>query len=172
MISGVSRCLTCLRRACARVHEQGNNETVKTQHFGENEDQNHSNEQSWLLSGTTDTSITDNTNGKSSSETSETDRQTSTELNEASEQGGLLLKVVGDQDRHDETVNGNDTSHNDRNNVLDNQVRPENTHRRDTDASLGGSVRGAEAGEDDGACAAHRAEERGIHGAEIRRHLA
>jgi hypothetical protein len=88
-----------------------------TKDFGENENKNHSNEESGLLSGTTDTGITDNTDGETSGETSKTDRETGTELDEASVQGLLLGKLVGDQDGNDETVNGNDTSHNDRNNV-------------------------------------------------------
>jgi hypothetical protein len=88
-----------------------------TKDFGENENKNHSNEESGLLSGTTDTGITDNTDGETSGETSKTDRETSTELDEASVQGLLLGKLVGDQDGNDETVNGNDTSHNDGNNV-------------------------------------------------------
>jgi hypothetical protein len=88
-----------------------------TQHFGENENKNHADEETGLLCSATDTSITDDTNGKSCSETSETDGETSTELNETSEERGLLLEVVGNQDRYDQAVNGNDTSHNDGNDV-------------------------------------------------------
>lgn len=168
-----------------------------TQHFSENENKNHADEESWLLSSTTDTSVTDDTNSETSSETSETDGETSTELDEASEERQILPEVVGDQDRDDETVDSNDTSHNDGNDVcamlaffqmqcrcsgemswtarvlqpshvhglrsrrtLDDQVRPEDTHGRDTDTSLCGTVGGTEAGEDDGGRAAHRSEER------------
>lgn len=88
-----------------------------TQDFGENENKNHSDEEPGLLGSTTDTSITDNTDGKASSKTSKTDRETGTELDETSEERQALFKVVGDEDRNDETVNGNDTSHNDGNNV-------------------------------------------------------
>lgn len=84
-----------------------------TQHFGENENQNHSDEQSRLLRGTTDTSITDNANGETSSQTSETDRQTGTELDEAGEEGSFLAEIVGDQHTDDQAVDGNDTSHDD-----------------------------------------------------------
>ena len=38
--------------------------TLRTQDFGKNEDENHANEESWLLGSTTDTSITDDTDGK------------------------------------------------------------------------------------------------------------
>jgi hypothetical protein len=90
---------------------------VLTQDFGENENQNHANEQTGLLSGSTDTSITNNADGEASSKTGETDGKTSTELDEAGVERKVLLQVVGDQDRHDETVDTNDTSHNDGNNV-------------------------------------------------------
>jgi hypothetical protein len=43
--------------------------------------------------------------------------------------------------------------------TLDNQIRPEDTHRGDTDTRLGSSVCGAETCEDDGAGAAHGAKE-------------
>jgi len=92
-------------------------ETELTQHFGENENQNHSDEQPWLLRSTAHTSITHNPDGESSSKTSETDRKTSTELDEAGEERDFLLKVVGDQDGDDEAVDGNDTSHNNRDDV-------------------------------------------------------
>lgn len=90
---------------------------VRTQDFGENENQNHSNKETRLLSGSTDTGITDDTNGKASSETSKTDRETSTELDETSVQREILLETVGDEDGDDQTVDTNNTSHNDGNNV-------------------------------------------------------
>jgi len=46
--------------------------------------------------------------------------------------------------------------------TLDDQVRPEDTHGGDADTRLGSAIRGAEAGEDNGCCAAHRSEE-GLH---------
>lgn len=45
----------------------------------------HADEKPWLLSSSTDTSVTDNANGEASSQTSETDRETSTQLNETLE---------------------------------------------------------------------------------------
>ena len=44
--------------------------------------------------------------------------------------------------------------------TLDDEIRSQDTHGGDTDASFCGAVGGAEAGEDDGAGAAHRSEER------------
>jgi hypothetical protein len=115
------------------VHEKGNNESVKSQDFGKNENQDHADEQPRLLSGSADTSVTDDTDSETcpqlatenhqvtgkhtSSQTSQTDRQTSTQLNETSVERELLLEARGDKHRHDQSVDGNDTSHNDGNDV-------------------------------------------------------
>jgi hypothetical protein len=167
------------------VHEKGNDESVKTQNFGENENQDHSDEQPGLLGSSAHTSITDDSNGETSSHTGKTDGETSTELDEVGEERGVLLQAVGDQDGHDETVDTNNTSHDDRDNVcarlaffssdisrplssflalswrrtLDDQVRAEDTHGGNTNTGLGSAVGGTEARKDDGGCAAHRAEE-------------
>ncbi len=85
-----------------------------TQDFSENENKNHADEESGLLCSTTDTRITNDTNRETSSETSETDGKTGTELNETSVEGVfVLLQVVRDKNRDDETVDTDDTSHND-----------------------------------------------------------
>lgn len=44
----------------------------------------------------------------------------------------------------------NNTSHNHGNDTLDQQIRPEHTHRRDTNARLGSTVTSTQTGEDDG----------------------
>ena len=153
-----------------------------TQDFGENENKNHSDEETGLLRGSSDTSITDNTNGETGSETGETDGQTGTELDEAREEGDILLEAVRDKHGHDQAVDTDDTSHNDGDNVyppesadsilarerllgmgvrhtLHDKIGSENTHGGDTNTGLGGTVGGAQAGEDDGGGAAHGAEE-------------
>jgi len=152
------------------VDEQGNDETVQTQDFGENENENHADEESWLLSGTPDTSITDDTDGETSGETGETDRQTGTELDETSVQRHRGLQVSGDQDRDDQTVDGNNTRHDDGNDALHHEIRSEDTHGRDTDARLGGTVTGTDTCEDDGRHGTHGAEEWRIDWAELGRH--
>lgn len=50
--------------------------------------------------------------------------------------------------------------------TLDDQVGSENTHGGNTNTRLCGTVSGAEAGEDDGRCAAHGTEE-GLYGSMI-----
>jgi hypothetical protein len=103
--------------ASLSVHEQGNNETVETQDFGENENQNHSDEQPGLLGSSAHTGITDNSDGETSSHTRETNGETGAELDEVGEERGVLLQAVGDKDGHDETVDTDDTSHDDGDNV-------------------------------------------------------
>lgn len=95
------------------VHKESDDETVETQDFGENEDKNHADEKSRLLSGSSYTCITNDTNGETSSQTSQTHRKTRTELNKPRVERKLLGQPVGDQDGNDKAVDTNDTSHND-----------------------------------------------------------
>lgn len=155
----------------AGVHEKSDNQPVKTQDFSENENQNHSDVEAGLLGSSTNTGVTDNTNSETSGQTGQTDRKTSTELNESSVQRELLGQVVGDQDRHDQTVDTNDTSHDNGDNVLDDQVGTEDSHGAHSDTGLSGTIRGTEAGEDDGGRAAQRTEEGRIDGAKLCGHF-
>lgn len=47
-----------------RVHQEGDNQAVQTQHFGENEDQDHANEEAGLLRGTADARVANNADGE------------------------------------------------------------------------------------------------------------
>lgn len=122
------------------VEDKCNNETVKTQDFGENENQDHTDEETGLLSGTTHTGVTNNADGETSGETSETDRETGTELDETGVERHGSLDVTRDEHTDDETVNGNDTGHDNGNDTLDQEVRSKDTHGRDTDTGLGSTV--------------------------------
>ena len=51
------------------------------------------------------------------SKTSEAHTKTGSQLDEARIQGQLLLQIIRNQHRHDQPVNTNDTSHNDRNDI-------------------------------------------------------
>jgi len=59
------------------TNDQSNNETIETQSFSENENQNKWDEDSSLFTECTDTSVTDNTNSHTSSQCRKTARQTS-----------------------------------------------------------------------------------------------
>ncbi|GAC93343.1 ribose-5-phosphate isomerase [Pseudozyma hubeiensis SY62] len=152
----------------AGVENECDNKTVKTQHFGENEDQDHTDEKTRLLSGTTHTGVTYDADGETSGETSETDRETSTELNETGVERHGRLNPTRDEHTDHETVDGNDTGHNDGNDTFDQEVRSKNTHGRDTYTGLGSTIRGTETSEDDGSRASHSAKEGSVDGAELR----
>lgn len=69
------------------------------------------------MGGAANTSVTDNADGEAGSKAGQTDGQTGAELEEGCVQGHDLAEAVGNENRHDETVDTNDTSHNDGNNV-------------------------------------------------------
>ena len=100
-----------------RVHEQGDNETVETQDFGENENQNHSDEQPGLLGGSTHTGVTDDSDGESCGHAGQTDGKAGAELDEVRKERRLLFQTVRDENGDDETVDTDDTSHDDGNDV-------------------------------------------------------
>jgi hypothetical protein len=147
-----------------------------TQNFGENEDENHSHEKSRLLCSTPNTSVSNDANCEPCSQTGQSDTQSCPELDEASVQRQSLFKPIGNQDRYDETVDTDDTSHDNWDDVcclvsintleygafqptLDNQIRPENTHGADTDTRFCGSVSSTKACEHDGGGTAHSTKE-------------
>lgn len=68
---------------------EANDETVESQSLSENEDQNHTDEETGLLSVGANTSVTNDTDGHTGSETGETDRETSTEVGETLERSVL-----------------------------------------------------------------------------------
>lgn len=85
-VYGPSVCCSFFVYACSslfRVQVDGDDQTVQTQDFSENEDQNHTDKQSGLLGSTTDTGITDDTDGETGGKTGEAYSQTSTEMDEA-----------------------------------------------------------------------------------------
>lgn len=124
----------------SRVQQQGDDQTIQTQHFSENQNQDHSHKQSWLLGSATDAGVSHNTNGKTSGQSGQSDGQTGTQLNEARVQGLLLLQGVRQQHRHHQTVNGDNTGHNDGDDVLDQQVWSQHTGGTDAHTTLGSTV--------------------------------
>lgn len=126
---------------CLGVHEQGHDQPIKTQDFSENEDEDHADEETGLLSCAADTGVADNANSETvvldqrcsspstldegrvesyylpRSKTGQTDTKTRAQLDETCEEGEFLLQVVRDQDRDHQAVDTDDTSHNDRDNI-------------------------------------------------------
>lgn len=64
------------------VEVDGDDEAVETQYLGENENQDHTDEQTGLLGGTSHTGVADDADSEAGRETGEPDRQTGTQMNE------------------------------------------------------------------------------------------
>lgn len=63
-----------------RVEVDGDDETVETQHFGENEDEDHADEEARLLSCAAHAGVADDANGETSRQTGEAYRQTGSQM--------------------------------------------------------------------------------------------
>lgn len=124
---------------------QSFNPPVKTQHFGENEDKNHTDEQTRLLASTAHTRVTGNADGVSGSKTGETDRKAGSELHHAREERLVGRQVARNEHTDDEPVDTNDTSHDDGHNGLHDELGVHDTHRGDTDGRLCRAVGGTKA---------------------------
>ena len=73
-----------------RVKVDGHDEAVETEDFGENEDEDHSDEESRLLRGSPDSGVADDADGVSGSQPRQADGQTSAEVNEAPEKNASV----------------------------------------------------------------------------------
>jgi len=99
----------------AGVDEDGNNESVKTNSLGENEDKDHSDEDTITLSEGSDTSVTSNTNSKSGGKGGESATETSSEDLVTSSSGFHVSLITGlgvQEYGNDKTINTQDTRHN------------------------------------------------------------
>lgn len=79
-------------------NSKGRRATRRTQDFGENEDKNHSNVETGLLSSAPDTSISDDSDGEARGEPGKTDGKTSAELDEGGVKRNRLRETIRDQD--------------------------------------------------------------------------
>jgi len=74
-----------------RVQVNGHNQAVETQHFGEDENQDHADEQSGLLCCATDTGVSHDADRKTGCQAREAHRQTGSQVNEAPEDRHMLI---------------------------------------------------------------------------------
>jgi hypothetical protein len=66
------------------VEVDGDDETVETQHLGEDENEDHTDEEARLLGRTSDPGVADDADGEARGEAGEADRQTGTKMHESS----------------------------------------------------------------------------------------
>eukprot|EP01083_Nonionella_stella_P206643 751444_1 len=108
--------------------DQSHNQTVKSQSLGENEDQNHTNEELLLLANRSHTSISNNSNGHTGSESRKTAAKSSSQMCESGVKTVLTESILGsddgslDNNSHDETVNTQNSRHDHWDNVTHNKA--------------------------------------------------
>ena len=143
--------------------DETDDESVQGQSFGEDENEDHADEQLGLLGVGTHAGVTDDSDGETSGERRETH-------SEASAQMGItgvlrvrsgLVELSVDDDGGDETVDSQNTSHDDGDDGSHNQVGSHDTHGRDAHAGLGGAVGRSEVGKHDGRGDTHETKEGG-----------
>jgi len=146
------------------VEDERDNETVQTENFSKDKNQNHADKELWLLPGTTDTGITHDADGVTCCETGDTDGEAGAKVNESFEEWvlGSFGETASNEHRDNEAVDGNDTSHDNRDNRLHDKLRVHDSHVGNTDAGLGGAVTSSEGREDHGCGGAHNTEETGV----------
>jgi len=139
-------------------HDDGNNEAIKSNSLSENEDKDHTNIDSISLGIGSNTSITGNTNGKTGGEGGETTAESSGEVfvSLTTLGGGTFLDH---EDGNDDTIDTENTCHDNWDDGLEDLVRVNNSEGGDTDTGLGSSVGGSEVGENKGSSDTHVGEE-------------
>lgn len=92
-------------------HEDRDNDAIQAENFCKDEDENHADIETWLLRTGTDSSITNDSNSKTSGHTTQSNRDTSSELQESCVDRHPLFNVVGHDDACDKSVYGQDLGH-------------------------------------------------------------
>lgn len=135
-----------------RRYDQSDDESVQTECFSENQNKHHTGEKSFLLRVSSDacirsiaTCVSDDSDGQSGSQTRETAAQSGAEVRVRLEElVVVLVHVSEDDDRHDQTVQTQDTGQDDWDDGLDDEIRSQDRDRADAEAGLRGSVGASE----------------------------
>ena len=147
---------------CSEDHDDGDDESVQTNGLSENEDEDHTNEDSIGLGIGSDTGITSDTNGQSSSEGAESASESSAKVLVSI---GLLHLIIGglnlgsSDDCNNNTINTQDTSHNNWNKTLEDLSVIDDGKGGDTDSGLSGTIGSSEVSENESGCNTNVGEE-------------
>ena len=136
-------------QGCSDNHDDGNNQTVETNSLSENEDKDHTNEDAISLGVGSDTSVTGDTNSKTSSEGRETAGKASTEVLVASLSINTLLNLSNDDDSDDNTIDTEDTSHDNGDETSEDSGGLDDGKGGDTNTGLGSTVGSTKVAEDE-----------------------
>ena len=147
-------CIPLVSSLSSLRKNDSNDEAVKTESLSEDQDKDHTNEDVFLSIGT-DTSITDNTNSEASSQGGEADAQAGgqkfvstlslesiTGVSSCAIAAGTNATVEDNTD--DKAVDTENTSHNNGDKGLVNEVWLEDTNGADTNTGLGSTVSGTQ----------------------------
>ena len=119
------------------------NKAVKTKSFGENEDEDHADEDVFVGIAA-HASVTDETDGEASSQGWKTDAKAGCQVLEAGGNGVGGRDGTTENDADDQSVDTEDTGHNNRDEWLVHELRLANTNEADTVTSLSSTVSGTE----------------------------
>ena len=72
----------------SREEDEGDDETVETQDFGEDKDEDHADEETGLLGGPADAGVSDDPDGEAGSKAGETDGEAGCQVHEATRKRG------------------------------------------------------------------------------------
>lgn len=111
--------------------DEGDDHSVESQDFGEDKNKDHSDEETWLLGGSTDSGVSDDSDGVSGSQSAQSARETGGQVGEPFVQVVSLRRRVHfslQHHRDDQTVDTDDTGHNDWNDGLHDELRTHHSH--------------------------------------------
>ena len=133
-------------------HDDGNDESVQSNGLSENEDKDHSNEDSIGLGVGSDAGVAGNTNCEASSEGAESASKSSSEVHVSIllwHGVSLALDLGSGNDGNDNTINTQNTSHNNWNQALEDLSWFDHGQRRDADSGLSSTIGSSKISEDE-----------------------
>ena len=127
-------------------HDQTNDQALKPECIGENQDQDHTNEEARLLRVGANASVTTDANGQARRKRAHAHSEPCSQVRVSCVRGifGRLVDFPVDDNRGDETVYAQYASHYYWDDAAHDHVWAHDAHGRDADAGFGGAVSGAE----------------------------
>lgn len=134
-------------------HDDGDDQTVKSNSLSEDHDENHTNEDGLGLGVGSDTCVTSDSNGEAGCERGESARKAGAEVLVAillfKSSICLLLDVGVEDDRNDEAINTQNTRHDDGDEALEDLGAVDDGEGGEADGGLGSPVGRTEVAEDE-----------------------
>ncbi|GMS98849.1 hypothetical protein PENTCL1PPCAC_21024, partial [Pristionchus entomophagus] len=159
--------------------DERDNHSIESEYLKEDEDEDHADEQSWLLGRSSHSGVPHDADGIAGAQAAQPARQPCSQMRESFVEivftGARRLDLALEHHRDNETVHADDSGHDDRDDRFHDEFGPHHARRADTDRGLGSSVRGTEHREDLSGSDTHEPEERrvcrALCGFQVVRHL-